>query len=370
MLALCWHCSVAANWTYDRQTLLHLRNALVTHTLLFPTPDVTLRLYTPTWCVSFGYPAVSLSGRSVGGAEANAEESFGYPAVSLSGRTVRGAEGKRGGVRVAIRKRACVSPAQPWPFHLSAAHLGRKDLFLARRSWDPMYSCHVSITPHRPQTPVSSARPRLRTNFNSQLYLPLKSRDSIQSLLVCLEDIRNWMANNFLQLNAIQIQRGNEAVMRRKSVTRRQKTLLGGATTKKHQDIEKYPPLLCPFTGGGRGTFSDLFGQRAQVKRTLPAHGCPLTGGDASPGSSWVFVETRRPGERNGCRFSCDIHRPGTRTTRVHVNVSGAPPISVRLIVNVNIQETETSIRGKTKRHNEFKRSVAIRHWRPNTNLS
>ena len=36
---------------------------------------------------------------------------------------------------------------------------------------------------------------------DSQLYLPLKSRDSIQSLLVCLEDIRNWMANNFLQLN-------------------------------------------------------------------------------------------------------------------------------------------------------------------------
>ena len=36
---------------------------------------------------------------------------------------------------------------------------------------------------------------------DSQLYLPLKCRDSIQSVLVCLEDTNNWMANNFLQLN-------------------------------------------------------------------------------------------------------------------------------------------------------------------------
>ena len=41
---------------------------------------------------------------------------------------------------------------------------GRNDLSLARCSWDPRFPCHVglSITPHRTQTPVSSARPRLR----------------------------------------------------------------------------------------------------------------------------------------------------------------------------------------------------------------
>lgn len=37
---------------------------------------------------------------------------------------------------------------------------------------------------------------------DSQLYLPLKSSDSIQSLLDCLEDIKIWMSNNYLQLNS------------------------------------------------------------------------------------------------------------------------------------------------------------------------
>ncbi len=36
---------------------------------------------------------------------------------------------------------------------------------------------------------------------DSQLYLPLKSRDSMQPLIDCLEDIKCWMSNNFLQLN-------------------------------------------------------------------------------------------------------------------------------------------------------------------------
>ncbi len=37
---------------------------------------------------------------------------------------------------------------------------------------------------------------------DTQLYFPLKSgSDSVSSLLACLEDIKNWMENNFLQLN-------------------------------------------------------------------------------------------------------------------------------------------------------------------------
>ena len=37
---------------------------------------------------------------------------------------------------------------------------------------------------------------------DSQLYLPLKSKDSLQPLLDCLDDIKGWMATNFLQLNS------------------------------------------------------------------------------------------------------------------------------------------------------------------------
>ena len=37
---------------------------------------------------------------------------------------------------------------------------------------------------------------------DSQLVLPLKSNDSVQSLLDCLEDIKVWMSNNFLQFNS------------------------------------------------------------------------------------------------------------------------------------------------------------------------
>ncbi len=36
---------------------------------------------------------------------------------------------------------------------------------------------------------------------DSQLYVPLKSRHSLQHLMDCLKDIQIWMANNFLQLN-------------------------------------------------------------------------------------------------------------------------------------------------------------------------
>ncbi len=37
---------------------------------------------------------------------------------------------------------------------------------------------------------------------DTQVYFPLKSgSDSVSSLLACLEDIKNWMENNFLQLN-------------------------------------------------------------------------------------------------------------------------------------------------------------------------
>ena len=37
---------------------------------------------------------------------------------------------------------------------------------------------------------------------DSQLYIPLKSGSSMQPLLDCLKEIKIWMANNFLQLNA------------------------------------------------------------------------------------------------------------------------------------------------------------------------
>ncbi len=37
---------------------------------------------------------------------------------------------------------------------------------------------------------------------DTQLYLPLDSgRDSVSSLVVCLKDIKEWMDENFLQLN-------------------------------------------------------------------------------------------------------------------------------------------------------------------------
>ena len=36
---------------------------------------------------------------------------------------------------------------------------------------------------------------------DTQLYLPLTSQESSQSLLDCVEDIKRWMSNNFLQLN-------------------------------------------------------------------------------------------------------------------------------------------------------------------------
>ena len=36
---------------------------------------------------------------------------------------------------------------------------------------------------------------------DTQLYLPLKTQESAQSLLNCVEAIKHWMSNNFLQLN-------------------------------------------------------------------------------------------------------------------------------------------------------------------------
>ena len=36
---------------------------------------------------------------------------------------------------------------------------------------------------------------------DSQLYLPLKSADSLQTLLDCLEEVKVWMGSNFLQIN-------------------------------------------------------------------------------------------------------------------------------------------------------------------------
>ena len=36
---------------------------------------------------------------------------------------------------------------------------------------------------------------------DSQLYLPLRSRDCLQTLLECLKEINDWMGDNFLQLN-------------------------------------------------------------------------------------------------------------------------------------------------------------------------
>lgn len=36
---------------------------------------------------------------------------------------------------------------------------------------------------------------------DTQLYIPLKAGDTIQPLLACLGDIKNWLSNNFLRLN-------------------------------------------------------------------------------------------------------------------------------------------------------------------------
>ena len=119
--------------------------------LLFPTPDHPLFVYPTLECVIRLPCCVSLRKKH------------------------RRRRGKHGGVRVAIRKRVSVCPAHPGPCQLAAAHLGWKDLFLARRWWDPRYSCHVSITLHQPQTPVSSARPRMRicSRVNSLNIRPL-----------------------------------------------------------------------------------------------------------------------------------------------------------------------------------------------------
>ncbi|CAL8253779.1 unnamed protein product [Boreogadus saida] len=51
------------------------------------------------------------------------------------------------------------------------------DLYLARRSWDPRYSCHLSDAPYRTQIPASPARPRLHVRsggVNLQNIRPLE----------------------------------------------------------------------------------------------------------------------------------------------------------------------------------------------------
>lgn len=61
-----------------------------------------------------------------------------------------------------IRRGASASSVQLGPCQRSKDILGRNDLYLARRSWDLRYSCHVHIALHQPQMPVSPAQPRLR----------------------------------------------------------------------------------------------------------------------------------------------------------------------------------------------------------------
>ncbi|ROL52820.1 Sorting nexin-22 [Anabarilius grahami] len=122
--------------SYDRNTLLDLRYALASPTFYdgchppftCPIADCVIRL---PCCISHR-------------------------------RKRRRRRGKRGGVRVRIRRGASASSVQLGPCQRSKDILGRNDLYLARRSWDLRYSCHVHIALHQPQMPVSPAQPRLR----------------------------------------------------------------------------------------------------------------------------------------------------------------------------------------------------------------
>ncbi|CAM4678617.1 unnamed protein product [Leuciscus chuanchicus] len=84
------------------------------------------------------------------------------PCCISNRRKRRRRRGKRGGIRVKIRSGVSAFTAQLGPCRLSADILDRKGLYLARRSWDLRYSCHVHITLHRPQMYVKPAQPRLR----------------------------------------------------------------------------------------------------------------------------------------------------------------------------------------------------------------
>lgn len=70
--------------------------------------------------------------------------------------------GNCGGVRVRIRGFVSVSRAQPSPRRPSFDFAGSRGLYLARRSWDLSYSCHLSIFPAQSTTPYYPvATPRL-----------------------------------------------------------------------------------------------------------------------------------------------------------------------------------------------------------------
>ena len=80
--------------------------------------------------------------------------------------------GNRGGVRVRIRGFASVSLAQPSPRRPSIDFAGSRGLYLARRSWDPRYSCHLSISPARSTMPdCPAAPPRLRVRSGGVILL-------------------------------------------------------------------------------------------------------------------------------------------------------------------------------------------------------
>ncbi len=70
--------------------------------------------------------------------------------------------------------------------------------FLKGPFWDPYFLIYM--------LPLGYIIRKYKISFNfyaddSQLYVPLKSRHSLQSLMDCLKDIKSWMVNTFLQLN-------------------------------------------------------------------------------------------------------------------------------------------------------------------------
>ena len=143
LLLLHWNYSIALR-IYDRQSLLHIKDSLDHFTSA--TPAVHHRLH-PT----FIQPPLECIRR--------------LSCCSAHRKKRRKRRGKRGGLRVKIRSWARLAHSQSG-LGLHLCHdfsSGRDDIFLTRRSWDLIYSCHVSAAPLKSSsTPVIPARPRLR----------------------------------------------------------------------------------------------------------------------------------------------------------------------------------------------------------------
>ena len=173
-LLFLWRYSDAALWTYDRQTLMRIKSAQESQTLECPPAPHNRRH------PRFIHPSSTLppfNRRHPRFIHPSADCIHQLPCCAGYRKKRRRNRGNRGGIRVRIRREISCSPAQPRTRQLSTVYAGHSDLYLARRSWDPRYSCHLSVAPFRTQIPASPARPRLRVRsggVNLQNIRPLE----------------------------------------------------------------------------------------------------------------------------------------------------------------------------------------------------